>query len=93
MINRKFSIMTTINFDKLDKEIEEYMRQTLIDEPYLFMSEDTANAIANGFEVEYGIPVTNAHSNVKLKDGVKATYTGYKVFINNDLKLGIVEIR
>lgn len=85
--------MTAINFDKLDKEIEEYIRGTGNYNPYIFMSDDTANAIANEFEVEFGIPVTDTYSNVRVKDGVKATYTGYKVFINNDLKLGIVEIR
>lgn len=91
-MSRKFSIMTTINFDTLDKQIEEYIRQTLNHDPYIFMSEDTANAIIEELKV-CGIDVTDAYSNVKLKDGVKATYTGYKVFINNDLKLGIVEIR
>lgn len=89
----KFSIMTTINFDKLDKEIEEYIRRTGNHEPYIFMNEDTINAIANEFETEFGIPVTDTYSNVRLKDGVKATYTGHKVFANNDLKFGVVEIR
>lgn len=91
-MSRKFSIMTTINFDKLDNEINEYISNGGFD-PYIFMSEDTANAIAKEFEIEFGIPVTDTCSNVRVKDGVKATYTGYKVFINNDLKLGVVEIR
>lgn len=90
----KFSIIkTSINFDKLDKEIQEYIGRTGNFDPYIFMSEDTANAIANEFELEFGIPVTDTYSNVRLKDGIKATYTGYKIFANNDLKFGIVEIR
>lgn len=80
-----FSIMTTISFDKLDKEIEQYIRQTGRHDPYIFMNEDTANAIADEFQ--------NDFSNVRLKDGKQAIYTGYKVFINNDLKFGVVEIR
>lgn len=92
-MSRKFSIMATINFDKLDNEINEYIKCNDGFAPYIFMSEDTANAIAKEFEIEFGIPVTDTCSNVRVKDGVKATYTGYKVFINNDLKLGVVEIR
>ena len=88
-----FSIITSINFDKLDKEIEEYIMRTGNHNPYIFMSNDTADAIANEFKVEFGIPVTDTYSNVRVKDDVRATYTGYKVFVNNDLKFGIVEIR
>lgn len=96
-MSRKFSIMTTINFDKLDNEIREYVQCNGNFDPYIFMSEDTANAIESEVQVEFGFDVKDANSNIKLKsdikNGVKATYCGYKIFINNDLKFGIVEIR
>lgn len=92
-MSRKFSIMSAINFNKLDDEIKEYVRCNHDFDPYLFMSEDTANAIENEVQNEFGFDVEDDNSNIKLKDGAKATYTGYKVFINNDLKFGIIEIR
>ena len=78
-----------ISFDKLDSEIEQYVSEYGSFDPYLFMSTDTATAIVNevGFESAY------PNSNIKLTDGAKARYCGYKVFIDDSLKLGMVEIR
>lgn len=83
-MSNKFSIMGTINFEKLDKEIEKYINLTTNFNPYIFMSEDTAKEI-----------VKEAGGNLALIDTSKSntTYRGYRVFINNNLKLGIVEIR
>ena len=56
------------------------------------MNEDTANAIRQ--EIGADILYKDVSLNAKpLKDGIRATYCGYKVFINNNLKFGIVEIR
>ena len=38
--------MTTINLEKLDKEIERCINLTNDFNPYIFMNEDTAKAIA-----------------------------------------------
>ena len=96
-MSRKFSIITTIDFDKLDNEIREYVQRNGNLDPYIFMSEDTANTIESEYEIECGLNVKDINSNVKpkgdIKNGVKATYCGYKVFIDNDLRYGIVEIR
>ena len=96
-MSRKFSIISTINFDKLDNEIEEYVQRNGNFDPYIFMSEDTANAIESEYEVEFGFSTKEMNANVKpkgdTKNGIKATYCGHKVFINNDLRYGIVEIR
>jgi hypothetical protein len=92
-MGRKFSIMTTINFDKLDREIEEYVSLNCSFNPYIFMSEDTMKAIVKEVKNEFDLDVTDINSNIKPSNGIKAEYCGYKVFINNDLKLGIVEIR
>ena len=85
-MSNKFSIMTTINLEKLDKEIERHINLTTNFNPYIFMNEDTVKAIAD--EIGTDFAVTDAS---KYKDTY--TYRGYKIFINNDLKLGIVEIR
>ena len=88
----KIKIIKTINFDMLDNAIESYTSKNNND-PYLFMSEDTADEIEMAVEKEYGFKATDINSNIRLKNGVKALYCGYKVFIDDDLKLGIVELR
>lgn len=87
-MSKKFSIVQSINLNKIHKEIDEYILQTNCFEPYLFMSEKTIDAITK----EYNIAYTDSSLESKTR-GVKQTYTGYKVFVNNDLKFGIVEIR
>lgn len=95
-MSRKFSIIKTIDLNKIDEQIKEYkMLHTFHDDPYLFMNKDTARRI----EIEVGsnnIIIDNdtlANKIKNTKGGVYATYTDCKVFINNDLKFGIVEIR
>ena len=84
-MSRKFSI-TTVDLSKIDDEIEAYVSMNGNFDPYIFMSENTAKAIENEIEVEV--------RSVDLpKPKGYATYSGYKVFCNNDLKFGIVEIR
>lgn len=88
----KFAIIITVALEKIDEEIQEYIQQNgHFVEPYLFMSEDTAKAIEA--EVAKNIYTDSLPNKKNTKDGVYATYTGYKIFINNDLKFGIVEIR
>ena len=92
-MSRKFSIMTTINFDRLDNEIGQYAKCNGVFDPYIFMNEDTINTIESEVQNEFGFDVKDINSNIKLKNGIQATYCGYKVFINNDLRFGEVEIR
>lgn len=91
----KFSIIKTLDLDKLDNMIDKYICMTNKRDPYIFMSNDTANAIVD-ITNPLDVFSTKENFNKKSKDGVNganAEYTGYKVFINNDLKFGIVEIR
>ena len=97
-MNREFSIIT-INIDKIFKELDNHISQHYSDKnygylPYLFMNEDTAKTI----EAEIGashhmIYDTSSLKSAYKKGGVYAEFTGYKVFINNDLRYGVVEIR
>ena len=59
-MSKKFSIVATIDFNKLDNEIGEYVKRNGNFDPYIFMSEDTAEAIKNEYEVEYGLDVDRA---------------------------------
>lgn len=96
-MSRKFSItVTTVTIDlsKIDDEITKYINLNGNFNPYIFMNEDTARAIENEVGahdiVVGGVDLPNKRN---TKDGMYATYSGYKVFINNDLRFGIVEIR
>lgn len=87
-MSRKFSIVSTVNLDTLYDEIEDYIGCNGNINPYIFMSEDTIKAI------EYEVGVDNFTNKINVKDrGYKATCFGHRVFINNDLRFGIVEIR
>jgi len=87
-MSKKFSIIQQINLNKIHNEVDDYILQTNCFEPYLFMNEKTIKAILE----EYG--ATYPDSSLASEDGgVKGTYPSYKVFVNNDLKFGIVEIR
>lgn len=95
-MSRKFSIIEKIDLKKIDNEIQRYKLANKLynrwDDPYIFMSEETARAI----ESKNDVVVENETIENKIKNikgGVYATYTGYKVFIDNDLKFGVVEIR
>ena len=96
-MNRKFSI-ATICPDKIQKEIDDYMAQYYADPnnmyvPYIFMSDATAKAIE--FETKpfnltnYYNPLLNKHLNCEKI----CQFNGYKVFIDNSLKYGEVEVR
>lgn len=86
-MSRKFSI-ATINIDKIFKELDNYIDQQGYNcLPYLFMNKDTAKAI----EFECGI--VNRPYDTQSLSNRNAEFAGYKVFINNDLRYGVVEIR
>lgn len=90
-MSKKFSIVKSLDIDKLDNEIKNYMRISNSHDPYIFMSDATADIIAQHYD-----PV-DIYSSTKL--GVqdrcehRALYTGYKVFTDNNLKFGDIEIR
>lgn len=90
----KFSIIKTLDLDKLDNMIDKYICMTNNRNPYIFMSNDTADAIADAVNpLHFDALSTKENFNTKHRNGVQALYTGYKVFINNDLNFGVVEIR
>lgn len=94
-MSKKFSIVTTIDISRIDQEITKYVNLNGDFDPYIFMNEDTARAIENEVGAHDimidGVDLPNKRN---AKDGgMYATYSGHKVFINNDLRFGIVEIR
>ena len=88
-MSRKFSIVQSINLNKIHNEIDEYILLNNCFDPYIFMSEETIREIEKEFPI---VEYTDSTLKPKYK-GKEGTFVGYKVFVNNDLNFGIVEIR
>lgn len=82
----KFSIIKTIDIDKLGFEIDKYIITTGKTDPYIFINTDTADAINREFDLPH-------MSTKKRIPGYVSTYEGYKIFFNDELEFGEVEIR
>lgn len=80
----KFSITKTkIDIQKLDNEIEKY-RILTDSEPYIFMNKKTINELS--LEISgYGFAF--------LPNDVCSYFHGYKLFCDNTLKFGEIELR
>ena len=87
-MSKKFSIIKTLDINKLDSEIEEYICINNETNPYIFMSDETANAIIKQFD-----PMGLFDTKIKDKKGHIASYTGYRLFIDDVKKYGDIEIR
>lgn len=94
-MSKKFSIIKIIDLAKLDKEIKEYKRTHQWNEdPYIFMNESTAKAIESEIKEDNVVIDDTLTNKIKnSKNGIYGIYVGYKIFIDNDLSFGIVEIR
>ena len=90
-MSKKISIVRTIDFEKLDDEIDAYMTMTGETNLYLFMNKDTVDAIMSAYKVRY-IASYESISETRYSD-YKCHYRGLKVFLDNDLKFGEVEVR
>ena len=88
MIGR-FSILKALDFDKIDTNILIYETETG-NEPYLFMSKETIRVVFNEYENAF---ITKKAFEAMIKSAEVGTYKGYKLFPNEDLEFGEVELR
>ena len=88
MMNRKFSIIEKINMAELDKVIDEYKCQTGGTNPYLFMHKSTIDAIPVIDDTLH-----NLYEITVKVSGIAGCYRGYKIFRDDSLDFGEVEIR
>ena len=86
-MSKKFSIVKEIDLDKLRKQIELYRYETGESNPYLFMSKDTIDELISqvGYKPD---GLFGSQSNYMC-----GYFQGHKVFCDNTLKFGEVEIR
>lgn len=87
-MSKKFSIIKILDIDKLDSEIEKYICIHDETNPYVFMSNETAESIEKHFN-SMGFFSTKT----KDKKGYMASYNGCKVFIDDTKKYGDIEIK
>lgn len=83
-MSKKISIAKNLDESKLKEEIVKYMNGNE-EEPYLFMNKETID------DLEYAAPLGSYEN--KMKCGVTAMYRGFKLYENNDLNYGEVELR
>jgi hypothetical protein len=77
-----------LNESKLEQAIDKY-ECTTNEESYLFMNQDTANTL----EKQSGCKECELELLSKRNSSMIGRYTGHKVYINDDLEFGEVEIR
>jgi uncharacterized pyridoxal phosphate-containing UPF0001 family protein len=87
-MKKKFSIIKTIDLNKLTDEIDKYIMQTGEANPYIFMHIDTMQAIDNAFTTDFREPIHTSDCK-----GAIGYWEGYRMFIDNSLEFGEVEIR
>ena len=88
-MSEKFSIVKTIDLNKLEDEIDKYIMQTGETRLHIFMHIDTMNAINKALPT---ILIEPIHI-VQGAEGAIGYWEGQPVFIDNELEFGEVEIR
>ena len=88
MINRKFSIIQKIDLNELDNVINKYTSLTGETNPYLFMNKNTIDAIPTVDDTLNQLRQISA-----MVNGLTGHYCGYKVFRDDTLEFGEVELR
>jgi len=80
----KCLIFKTINYEILDKNIALY-KETNEQEPYLFMSGSTLQTLSRNVD-------TNLYTIITFTN-LMGSYKGYRIYQNDDLAYGEVELR
>ena len=90
-MSKKFSIIKEIDLNKLNKKIDDYRYETGECNPYIFANEETILKIKNAH-----FKNIDPFNGYFVKDnlcGKVGIYEGYRIFQNDDLEFGEVEIR
>ena len=88
MIGR-FSILKSLDLEKISQNICIYECETG-EIPYLFMNEETIRALYNEISDCF---ITKESFESLNSQGMVGSFEGYKLYPNNDLEFGEVEIR
>ena len=92
---KKFSILKSVDTNKLDRQIKEY--ECITGEvPYLFMANATGDAIMDEMCNNLDMCMTDikkVRTLLACKGVMLGAYKGIKIYQNEDLPFGEVEIR
>lgn len=83
-MSKKFSMIKSLDESKLQEELCIYVNEHQ-EKPYIFLNRETI--------VELVLKSTDLPYYLLNRNGVISTYQGFKVYENNELKYGEVEIR
>ena len=91
-MSKKFSIVKEIDLNKLSRKIDEYRHETGENNPYIFANDETIRAMVNDCS-DCFVAADVFATLISSGKGRVGTYEGYKLFPNEDLKYGEVELR
>ena len=84
-MSKKFSIVKSLDESKLQEELHIYLHEQEKD-PYIFLNRETIKELGRSIKIECPLHMSSNNS-------VVVKYYGFKVYENNDLKYGEVELR
>ena len=90
MMSKKISIVNALDLNKLNREIDIYISKNNEVNPYLFMNKATIDALPTDTDDDFINLVNKANA---MLNGIAGYYYGYKVFKDDSLNFGEVEIR
>lgn len=90
-MGKKFSIIKEIDLNKLGKKIDDYRHETGECNPYIFANGETIFAIKD--ECFKNIDPFNGYFVKDNPCGKVGRYEGYRMFQNDDLGFGEIELR
>ena len=95
----KVNLISKLDLTKLNKEIDIF-KGRYQQQPYMFVNEETAEALSKETIPDWMLNLDKNSTHVVVgtkqainESGVIYTYQGIKVFYNEDLKFGEVELR
>ena len=91
-MSKKFSIARAVNLSKLHENIQCYICETGENNPYIFANEETIHEMSKDYLERVDV-LCEQILRSKYPNGIIGKYEGYKIFQDNDLKFGEVEIR
>ena len=94
-MSKKFSIIKEIDLSKLNKEIDTFINETRETNPYLFMNNDTFDAIYKSSSSIFKAPniIEDCVNQIRNSNKVIGVYQGFVIYRNDILSYGEVEIR
>ena len=89
---KTFSIVDKINVDKLNTKIAEFVYREG-HEPYIFANKETLDALVKPIEQELKFVSVTTNVTTSFKCCLIGKYQGNKMFEDNTLKFGEIELR